>query len=253
MKTRFVDQNSIVRKIWGKADTVLFIFAGAAAEFALNKAVDWLYFTGRLPADPLSRLFSTVAYAREIIFSETDDALRAIDQISEIHHTVEKNRGTQIPAEAYLDVLFLLIDYSIRSFELLERKLSEAERAEVFGVFYRVSERMQLIDMPADYNNYCIKRQAGLQQNLVNSKFTADLYLQYKKHLGKIRYVLLKQVQLLLLPDELRKMLFGDEPLWVIPLLRGYKVLRYLKAEAAVKSALLPARYKQQVQAMETN
>ncbi|MEJ7663471.1 MAG: hypothetical protein WKG07_29945 [Hymenobacter sp.] len=39
---------------------VLFIFAGAAAEFALNKAVDWLYFTGRLPADPLGRLFSTV-------------------------------------------------------------------------------------------------------------------------------------------------------------------------------------------------
>ena len=46
----FVSKNSVVRTIWGKADTVLFIFAGAAAEFALNKAVDWLYFTGRLPA-----------------------------------------------------------------------------------------------------------------------------------------------------------------------------------------------------------
>jgi hypothetical protein len=31
-----------VRKIWGSADTTLFIFAGSAAEFALNKAVDWL-------------------------------------------------------------------------------------------------------------------------------------------------------------------------------------------------------------------
>ena len=39
----FVEINSIVRKIWGKSDTVLFIFAGASAEFALNKAVDWLY------------------------------------------------------------------------------------------------------------------------------------------------------------------------------------------------------------------
>ncbi len=34
----------------GKSDTVLFIFAGASAEFALNKAVDWLYFTGKLPS-----------------------------------------------------------------------------------------------------------------------------------------------------------------------------------------------------------
>ena len=64
----FVDKRSIVRKIWGKSDTVLFVFAGASAEFALNKAVDWLYFTGRLPADPLGRLFSTVMYAREIVF-----------------------------------------------------------------------------------------------------------------------------------------------------------------------------------------
>jgi hypothetical protein len=66
----FVEQNSIVRKIWGNSDTVLFIFGGAAAEFALNKAVDWLYFTGRLPTDPLGRLFSTVSYARKIIFAE---------------------------------------------------------------------------------------------------------------------------------------------------------------------------------------
>ena len=61
----FVPESSIVRTIWGKSDTILFIFAGSAAEFALNKAVDWLYYTGKLPADPLGRLFSTVAYARQ--------------------------------------------------------------------------------------------------------------------------------------------------------------------------------------------
>ncbi len=72
----FVEKNSIVRQIWGKSDTVLFIFAGAAAEFALNKAVDWLYFTGRLPTDPLGRLFSTVSYARKIIFAENEQALK---------------------------------------------------------------------------------------------------------------------------------------------------------------------------------
>ncbi len=36
----FVEKNSIVREIWGKGDTILFIFAGASAEFALNKAVE---------------------------------------------------------------------------------------------------------------------------------------------------------------------------------------------------------------------
>ena len=86
METRyFVKKGSIVREIWGSGDTILFIFAGAAAEFALNKAVDWLYFTGRLPADPLGRLFSTVGYARTIVFADEATALRAIDSIAAIH------------------------------------------------------------------------------------------------------------------------------------------------------------------------
>src|SRR5687767_7721830 len=123
----FVSKDSIVRKIWGKGDTILFIFAGASAEFALNKAVDWLYFTGRLPADPLGRLFSTVSYARQIIFSDFTKALYAIDKITAIHKNVEEDRGAKIPDWAYRDVLFMLIDYSIRSFEALERKLTEEE------------------------------------------------------------------------------------------------------------------------------
>src|SRR6476660_9074272 len=91
----FVEKGSIVREIWGKGDTILFIFAGASAEFALNKAVDWLYFTGKLPADPLARLFSTVSYARQIVFSDYDAALKAIDKITAIHSTVENNRGSK--------------------------------------------------------------------------------------------------------------------------------------------------------------
>lgn len=104
----FVENDSIVRKIWGKSDTVLFIFAGASAEFALNKAVDWLYFTGKLPSDPLGRLFSTVSYARKIVFAPMDDAHRAIDTLRHIHSAVESSRGASIPDWAYRDVLSTL-------------------------------------------------------------------------------------------------------------------------------------------------
>src|SRR5437764_15377617 len=83
--TTYVHPQSIVRKIWGKSDTILFIFAGAAAEFALNKAVDWLYFTGRIPKDPIGRLFSTVEYARHIVFASKEEAEAAIDKITAIH------------------------------------------------------------------------------------------------------------------------------------------------------------------------
>src|SRR5687767_1254997 len=124
----FVKADSIVRKIWGRSDTILFIFAGASAEFALNKAVDWLYFTGRLPADPLERLFSTVNYARLIVFSEKEAAHHVIDKIRAIHTAVEDQRKATIPDWAYRDVLFMLVHYSIASFELLARKLTEEEK-----------------------------------------------------------------------------------------------------------------------------
>ena len=76
----FVHRDSIVRTIWGNPDLVLLIFAGSAAEFALNRAVDWLFFTGEIPRDPIGRLFSTVRYAQEIVFRNEEDARRTLDR-----------------------------------------------------------------------------------------------------------------------------------------------------------------------------
>ncbi|MBK0380709.1 oxygenase MpaB family protein [Mucilaginibacter segetis] len=249
----FVDKNSIVRHIWGKADTVLFIFAGAAAEFAVNKAVDWLYFTGRLPADPLGRLFSTVTYARQIIFSSNDDALAAIDKITAIHQSVEKTRGAQIPAWAYRDVLFMLIDYSVRSYELLERPLTAAEKQEVFRVFNKVGQRMGLEGLPESYRQWQIMRNQHLHADLIKSKFTTDLYRQYKKHLGLIRYLLVKQVQLLVCPPLVTRLIGINGMRWLAPIIAIYKFFRLIKLDKPLKGALLPAQYKVQIQGLDVS
>jgi len=247
----FVNEGSIVKKIWGKADTVLFIFAGAAAEFALNKAVDWLYFTGRLPADPLGRLFSTVEYSKRILFSEHDAALKAIDQITAIHQGVEAARGAQIPDWAYRDVLYLLIDYSVRSFELLERKLTDAEKEEVYHVFYNMGNRMRIGGLPLNYTEWEVVRRQQLQDNFLKSTFTIDLYRQYKKHLGFIRYQLMKQVQILLVPRQVRELLgLGNLPL-LKPVLWGYKITRLIKLDWLVKEAILPTDYKAQIRKLD--
>src|SRR5256885_16689909 len=81
----FVDRRSIVRTIWGDPDLVLLIFAGSAAEFALNRAVDWLFFTGEIPRDPIGRLFSTVRYAQEIVFVNEERAGQTLDRINAQH------------------------------------------------------------------------------------------------------------------------------------------------------------------------
>ena len=247
----FVDKQSIVRKIWGKADTVLFVFAGASAEFALNKAVDWLYFTGRLPADPLGRLFSTVMYARQIVFSEKEDAYKAIDKIAAIHAAVEKNRGSQIPGWAYRDVLFMLIHYSQASFELLERKMTDTEKEDLFDVFNRVGLRMGLKGLPADYNEWTIMRNEHLQNDLIKSHYTVDLYKQYRKHLGWMRYKLLIESQKLVVPRYAKQLLNLGKLSWLTPIIAIYKLSRKIKMDWFLKSLVLPADYKKQIKELD--
>jgi uncharacterized protein (DUF2236 family) len=247
----FVPKHSVVRSIWGKADTVLFIFAGAAAEFALNKAVDWLYFTGRLPADPLARLFSTVEYARKIVFAPQAGAERAIDTIAAIHGAVEAKRGMAIPDWAYRDVLFLLIDYSIRSFEALERPLTTAEKEEVFTVFSRVGQRMGIPNLPPTYAEWLIVRQQHLASNLEHSRFTTDLYQQYRLHLGPLRYWLLLQAQRLVAPPVVRDLLRLGTRSWLRPVLPIYRHTQHLRMSQWAKAALLPTEYKAQIQALD--
>lgn len=247
----FVKKDSIVREIWGKSDTVLFIFAGASAEFALNKAVDWLYFTGKLPSDPLGRLFSTVEYAKIIVFSTEEKANASIDILRKIHGNVEQNRGMSIPDWAYRDVLFMLIHYSIASYELLERKLSEEEKEEVYNVFYRVGYRMGLSGLPVNYIEWLPVRESHLEENLKASKYTFDLFKQYKKHLGWLRSEILIESQKLVVPKQVKKMLYLSDFSLLSIAVPFYKFSRKLKLDKFIKSMLLPSEYKIQINGLD--
>ena len=247
----FTGKDSIVRKIWGSGDTIMFIFAGAAAEFALNKAVDWLYFTGRLPADPLGRLFSTVTYARLIVFSEEEKANAAIDKMAYIHSAVEENRGAKIPDWAYRDVLFMLIDYSIRAFEVLERDLTLPEKEEVFETFNRMGLRMGVKDLPNSFTAWLTAREQHLDNDMKYSRYTKNLFQQYRKHLGALRYFLLKEGQILVTPKQVNQLLKLGSFSLLTPVVFFYKIARAVKLGWFLKSLVLPAEYKDQIKALD--
>ena len=249
----FVEKDSVVRKIWGKSDTILFIFAGASAEFALNKAVDWLYFTGKLPADPIGRLFSTVHYAKGIVFAGYDEAMQTIDKIRTIHEAVEKGRKATIPDWAYRDVLFMLIHYSIASYELLEEKLSDTEKEEVYNVFYRLGKGMHLKELPLNYLDWLTARDMHLNADLEKSNFTEDLFKQYKKHLGAMRFAVLVEAQKLVCPHHVKQMLNFNEFSLLSPAVPVYKVAKLMKIDWLFRNILLPPEYKQQIDELDVS
>jgi len=172
----FVDRRSIVRRIWGDPDLILLIFAGSAAEFALNRAVDWLFFTGEIPGDPIGRLFSTVRYAQEIVFVDEETAQHTLNRINASHQAVEKQRSATIPEWAYRDVLYMLVDYSERAHALLYRRLSKSEQNELYSVFLRIGEGLSIRDLPATYEEWRVDRQRHMVRGLTYSRHTSLLF-----------------------------------------------------------------------------
>ena len=239
----FVDRRSIVRTIWGDPDLVLLIFAGSAAEFALNRAVDWLFFTGEIPRDPIGRLFSTVRYAQEIVFVDDEKARQTLDRINAQHGLVEHQRGQTIPDWAYRDVLYMLIDYSERAYALLYGPLSQRQKSDLFDVFRRIGECLHVPALPRTYAEWKLDRHRHMIRDLRYSKHTSMLFKAYRKHLGTWRYYLLLEVQSLLVPEEVRRLLHLNPNKLISGLAQTYAIVNTHNLQSLVHTLLIPPRY----------
>jgi hypothetical protein len=145
----------------------------------------------------------------------------------------------------------MLIDYSIRSFEALERPLDMTEKREVFDVFHRFGSRMGIAGLPHTFEEWEIMRPEQLRQNMERSHYTEDLYRQYRKHLGPVRYRILLALQRQLAPPQVRELLRLGESRFLKPPMALYKLIKRLHADWAVKEVLFPPRYKAQFRALE--
>jgi hypothetical protein len=249
--TDFVTRGSIVRRIWGDGDMVLVVFAGCAAEFALNRAVDWLFFTGKLPNDPMGRLFATAAYAQEIVFADDTMAFRALERIRAVHQAVERRRGEAIPDWAHRDVLYMLIDYSERAHALVARSLTTEERDELYDVFHRVGIGLRIPDLPPSYAEWRIDRELHLRRDLMNCEGTRALRTAYLRELGPWRYQLLLRLQSVLAPEHVRELLRLRSADWLRPLLRLYPLLARAGLRSLMQRLLIPARHLDSVRALD--
>jgi uncharacterized protein (DUF2236 family) len=239
----FVQPGSIVRRIWGDADCILLVFAGSAAEFALNRAVDWLFVTGALPADPIGRFFQTAAYAQDIAFGDQVLAERALGRIRAAHAAVERRRGgPPIPDWAHRDVLYLLVDYSERAYHALHGPLTGSEREELWSDFRRIGCGLGIPDLPLSYGAWRTDRLDHMRRDLAPSRHTTELYKSYRRHLGAWRYALLLGLQGALAPSHVRLLLRLPRP-WLRPTLAMYPLLSALRLRETLRRALVPSQH----------
>ncbi len=147
----------------------------------------------------------------------------------------------------------MLIYYSISAYELLEKKLSDEEKEEVFNVFYRVGARMGLMELPQTYHEWLPVRETHLMNDLQKSEYTVDLFKQYKKHLGPMRFKVLIEGQKLVVPHRVKELLHFSDFSLLTPVVPVYKISRVMKMDSLLKNILLPSDYKDQINELDVN
>lgn len=221
----------------------MLIFAGSAAEFAINKAVDWLFWSNALPDAPIERFFQTVRFAQQLAFGDERQVAAAIDGVNRAHRGVERSRSDRIPQWAYRDVLFMLIDYSERAHAIVFGPMAEDERLEHFLASIAIGRALHIEGLPDDYPTYQALRQSHLDNNTEHSRFTDELYACYREHLGAWRMHALLDLQASLVPARTAELLNLHRKRRVDLLLRFYR--RYLAGRSMrlLYPVLLPRPY----------
>jgi len=193
--------SEITRTIWGDAENIVLIFAGSAAEFALNPENHWLFYTGKLPSDPLRRFVTTVQYQRKLFFTPQEALPALAKHLKGIHNGLEQRRSREqgeirISDQAYLQVFSMLIEYGILGYEYLHRRtLSQEQRETYFNDIRSIALMMDVRNFPEDYRRYLARRTGMVATELHCNAFTRELMDAYRKKLSAFSYWGLLQFQ----------------------------------------------------------
>jgi uncharacterized protein (DUF2236 family) len=245
------DPAEVGRRIWGSPDAIALIFAGSAAEFAVNKAVDWLFWTEALPNAPIERFFETVRFAQAMVFGDEATIAAAVDSVNRAHAAVERSRAARIPQWAYRDVLFMLIDYAERAHTVVFGPMTDAERQFFFEGSLAIARGLHIRDLPQDYPAYQAQRRAHLREDTAHTEMTDRLYASYGRHLGSWRMRLLLDLQASLTPEHVAALLGLKRKRWVAVLFRIYRRVRSPRLIRQIYPILLPRPFGAQLFALE--
>jgi len=172
---------TVVQRIWSDPTCLLLIFAGGSAEFAVHPNVDWLFYTGKLPSDPIGRFISTIDYLRQMLVVAAEQREPLAKALRGLHRDIEERRGSQIPDVAYRDVLSMDIYYSIVAAEWVYKKpFDSKQRDEIVAEMVMFGTQMGIPNLPSSYLELCQMRQKRFE-SYHQSEFTDRLLKSYRK------------------------------------------------------------------------
>jgi hypothetical protein len=114
-----------------------------------------------------------------------------------------------------------------------------------------IGEGLAVTELPETYAEWQADRRRHLERDLCYSRHTALLFKQYRRHLGVFRYNLLLQVQAVLAPDEVRRLLSLRPKQLMTGLVQIYGAISPLNLQTLVHTLLIPPRYWAEIRGFE--
>jgi hypothetical protein len=116
-----------------------------------------------------------------------------------------------------------------------------------------VGEMMHIRELPTGYAEWQKDRRLHLERDLKYTSYTKDLYNQYHRHLGEWRYRILLDVQALIVPHRVRRLLNFSAANPLSYLIWSYSIVDTLRLQTLVRRALLPPEHRQAVERLNLN
>ena len=85
----------------------------------------------------------------------------------------------------------------------------------------------------------------------ISRQTLGDLFRQYRKHLGWVRYMVLLEAQKMIVPPRVRQLLKFNQPVVMRHIFSIYKYIRRFKADYILKALLMPPLYKQRIRMLD--
>lgn len=241
--------SDFTRKLWTDLDHILLVYVGAAAEFSLVEENHWLFYTNKLPSNPLERLISTFVWNRKVMMTSAEDAEALAKTIRGFHDQVERERkreqggNPQISNQGFKAVGAMLIEYALKAEEYLENREVSAGEKELYYQDQRgFFEAMGIRDWEESYEAFKEAREKRMPDELVVNKHTGDLFISYRRDLGGFRTWILKHFMAWFVPEHVRKSLNLKKAAWFAPAYRLYPLFHGHFPAKILHNLLLPRK-----------
>ncbi len=242
--------NNVFQEISGNTDLASLFWIGSAVEFAYHKDVEWLFFGKGILRDPILRVIISAQYQKKFAFGSPEVQQRVAQQIRNFHTPLEQKRGFVIPAEAYRDVLMMIIDMGERTYELFHGPLSPEQRLEYFEMCRTMGQWMEIPNIPQSYKEYLYVREESLQRNYRPSEHAEKLFQSYRYHFGPLRYYIVERIMALLSPAPLKPFHHFQTGRFFPLALKLYRRVRSKYTITLLERILIPKRYRRQAHAI---